>query len=66
VGTYGGGLEFTALEDLDHDSVLVGCAEFVLESTLASGVENTLGSVAVGWDVNYCNGAWDTQSRAYE
>lgn len=48
VDTYSGSLELAALEDLDHDGILVGCAEFVLESGLAGGVENTLGTVSVG------------------
>jgi len=46
LGTYGGSLELSALENLNHDSILISCAEFILESTLAGGVEDTLGSVA--------------------
>lgn len=44
--TYRGGLVFAAFQDLDHALIIVGCTEFVLQSALASGIEDTLSSVA--------------------
>lgn len=49
--TYRGSLELAALENLDHDGIFVGCAKLVLESTLAGGVKDTLGTVAVGYSL---------------
>lgn len=44
--TYGSSLVFSALEDLDHDFVLVLGAELVLELGVGGGVQDTLGAVA--------------------
>lgn len=41
------GLVFTTFQDLDHALIIFGCTEFVLQSALASGIKDTLGSVAV-------------------